>query len=153
MALDTKKLALIMGMTGSAHDNEALTALRKANAMLKEADVSWSDVLHRPTLGMPVAASPDYRTPPSKRRGTASYGRPTSQRPTEDTTRHTGDDIDRMLSFLGEQRHDMSTMMMLASIREHWERKSYLTTPQYETIKRMSDASSGNRGRGDRWRF
>lgn len=156
MALDIKKLTLIMGMTSSNHDNEALTALRKANEMLKADDKTWADVLSLRSslnLGSPVADSPDYRTPPSKRRGTASYGRPASQRPREDPTRHVGDDIDTMLSFLGGERHDMSTMMMLASIREFWERNAYLTTPQYDTVKRMADANRGRGGRGNKWRF
>jgi hypothetical protein len=32
-------------MTGSAHDGEALSAIRKANALMREAHVDWNDLL------------------------------------------------------------------------------------------------------------
>lgn len=36
-----------MGMTFSEHDPEAITALRKANAILKKHSLNWDDVLGR----------------------------------------------------------------------------------------------------------
>ena len=107
-----------------------------ANRMLRAANKSWADLLSgsRPA----VAASPDYRTPPSKRKPGASYGR-TVRRERYDANkgRHTDDDIQVMLSALSARRNTMNTMMFLASLNEHWETKGYLTTPQYEALKQM----------------
>lgn len=134
--MDMKRLVMLMGMTTSEHDGEALNALRMANRMLRAANKSWSDLLGgaRPT----VAATPDYRTPPSKRKPGASYGR-TVRRERHDPGRgrHTDDDIQVMLSALASRRNTMNTMMFLASLNDHWETKGYLTTPQYEALKQM----------------
>lgn len=35
----------VLGMTGSVHDAEALAALRTANRMMREAGLSWHDVI------------------------------------------------------------------------------------------------------------
>lgn len=40
-------LKKFMGMTTSPHDGEALTAMRKANAILAKYKLAWSDVLSR----------------------------------------------------------------------------------------------------------
>jgi hypothetical protein len=43
VALYLKKLAKTLGMMGSAHDNESLTAARKATAMVHAAGLQWID--------------------------------------------------------------------------------------------------------------
>ena len=40
-----ERLAKILGMLGSVHDGEALTAGRRADAMVRAASLSWIDVL------------------------------------------------------------------------------------------------------------
>jgi len=152
--VDLKRLVQIMGMTGSNGDGEALNAIRMANAMLKSANLSWSDVLRPPVLHVP---SQDFRTPPSKRGtgDTSRYGRRASQRMPDDGKKHNGSDIDAMMSALASRRHEVSTMMFLASLRDFWERNSYLTTPQYDALKQMH--SSGDIGgggtRSGRWQW
>jgi hypothetical protein len=79
VSIDKVRLTKLMRMTESVHDGEALTALRMANALLKAANVNWSDILGSPSTSAP---SPDYRTPPSKRSagGPSRYGKPASQK-------------------------------------------------------------------------
>lgn len=43
--LKTKKLAKLLALTTSANDNEALSAIRKANFLLNEANIEWIDLL------------------------------------------------------------------------------------------------------------
>jgi hypothetical protein len=134
MVLDRKRLIQFMGMTFSSGDGEALTALRKANALLIAQGLSWAEVLEvkPPPMGMP---SQSWRTPPSKR---GSYGsKPHRRRAAPDTSRNTGDDIAEMLAELAARKHDMHTMMFIASINDHWERNSYLTDPQYGALKNV----------------
>lgn len=40
------RLTKLMGMTGSVHDAEALTALRLAQKLLQEAKINWQEALH-----------------------------------------------------------------------------------------------------------
>src|SRR6266705_2731853 len=56
-------LIKMLGMTGSKHDGEALVAIRKANAILIENNLSWEDLLT--SSSQPSRSS--YATPPSKR--------------------------------------------------------------------------------------
>jgi hypothetical protein len=156
MALDMKRLMQIMGMTGSDADGEALNAVRKANEMLRASNLTWTDVLRAPSsTGFGAPAFQDFRTPPS-RRGTAQYGKP--HRPTprrQDEERVKSDDIETMLSELGAQRHDVSTLMFVASLREFWEREGYLTQSQYDHVKRVYDNGRAPKGQSSsgRWRF
>jgi hypothetical protein len=45
----TQRLVKILGLTGSAHDGEALSALRKAQAMMERDGLTWADLLAGPT--------------------------------------------------------------------------------------------------------
>lgn len=40
------RLIKLLGMTGSSHDAEALTALRYAQKLMKDQKVTWEDTLH-----------------------------------------------------------------------------------------------------------
>jgi hypothetical protein len=136
MALDMKRLIALMGMTDSVGDGEALNAVRMANRMLKTAGKTWAEVLTPARLDINFGTTPDYRTPPSRRK--QSWGT-TVKRGTRnpDRGRNTGSDIDAMLGALSSRKHDMSTMMFIASLNDHWERKSFLTDPQYEALKAL----------------
>jgi hypothetical protein len=141
VALDIKKLVAVMGMTGSVGDGEALNAVRLANRMLKAANKTWSDVI---PVTIPRGA-PDYRdfrTPPSKRKskpGDAGrrYGRRAHQGPVADSGRHDDPQINDWLNDLAKRKHDLSTMMFLASITDQWDRKGWLSTAQFESVRRM----------------
>jgi hypothetical protein len=43
--LDLKKLGRVIAMVGSSHEGEALTALRLADRMLRDAGMRWADLL------------------------------------------------------------------------------------------------------------
>ena len=143
MTLDIKRLIAVMGMTGSAGDGEALNAVRLANKMLRAAGKNWNDVLTPGQLNVSVGRTPDYRTPPSKRRTGASYGSKV-RREKYDPNRgkNVGQDIQEMLTVLSDRKHDMGTMMFLASLNDWWERNSFLTDNQYASLKRLHDRGS-----------
>lgn len=50
MELDRAHLAKIIAMTTSTNDNEALSAVRKANEYLAACQISWADVLREDLL-------------------------------------------------------------------------------------------------------
>jgi len=133
------KLVRIMRMTESSSDGEALNALRLANRMLKAEGKTWEDIIGA-RVGAANPLSPDYRQPPSQRRtgDTSRWGKPQSQeRPTENKAKVYDENIASMLNALSERRHDVSTLMFLASIREFYEKNDFLTQAQYDAIKRM----------------
>jgi hypothetical protein len=43
--LDKRKLIMVLGMLGSAHDGEIAAAGRQAAAMLRAAQLTWHDVI------------------------------------------------------------------------------------------------------------
>jgi hypothetical protein len=47
-ALDHHRLAKVLGLTGSTHDGEALAAVRKANALIVAAGMTWDEILRPP---------------------------------------------------------------------------------------------------------
>ena len=53
-ALDHQRLAKVMGLSGSAHDAEALVAVRKANALIVAAGMTWDEIL-RPSDNLRIA--------------------------------------------------------------------------------------------------
>lgn len=146
MAIDLTKLVRILRMTESSSDGEALNALRAANAMLKSDGKTWEDVIHwlpRPTLTVSVK---------ERRRGrgdTTRYGAKASQSMPEDNTRHQGSDINVMMGTVSQQKHDVSTLMMVAGMRSDWEKNGYLTGNQYEALRRLYSGAP----RRDGWKF
>lgn len=150
MRIDRARLARVLEMMSSTHDGEALNAARAATKMVRDAGVTWEQVLSGRTGAPGMPSAPDYRTPPSKR-GTTRYGRPAPKQ-SKDERRVTGDDIDTMLSEVGARRLEVSTMMFVAGLLQDWERKGYLTVPQYEALFRLHE-NKPDRGGGGRWRF
>jgi hypothetical protein len=137
--LDYKRLVQVMGMTGSVGDGEALNAMRLANRMLRAADLTWAEVLREPASPGHSVRAASWRTPPSKRKPGASYGQTVRrQRHSErNAGKHDDDDIQVMLAAVSSRRNTMNTMMFLSSLNDHWEKKGFLTTPQYEALKQM----------------
>ena len=43
---DRTRLLKLLGMTGSSHDAEALTALRLAQQLMREGGITWEDTIH-----------------------------------------------------------------------------------------------------------
>ena len=64
LPLDTARLAALMGMTDSAHDGEALNAVRMANRLLRQSGHTWADVLTEAAPPQPPPqASPPQPSP------------------------------------------------------------------------------------------
>jgi hypothetical protein len=47
------RLSKVLGLLGSSHDGEALAAGRRANAMVRSASCTWSDLVQPPRLPPP----------------------------------------------------------------------------------------------------
>jgi hypothetical protein len=123
--MDRAMLTKFMGMTMSAHDNEALTAMRKANAMLLEENLTWQEVL---------AASPKlsaFRVPPSARTKPANE-------PDHQQDRY--DDADEINSLFEDAfSNAFGTFRdFLHSIHEWWETKGFLTPKQYQALRKAA---------------
>jgi len=48
MPLDKRKLVMVLGMLGSAHDGEIAAAGRSAAKMVREAGLTWREVIRPP---------------------------------------------------------------------------------------------------------
>lgn len=55
------RLARLLGMTGSAHDGEALNAARLADRLVRDAGITWVDVVSPAAPALPP--SPVHRVP------------------------------------------------------------------------------------------
>lgn len=147
--IDREKLVKFLRMTESDQDGEALNAIRMANRMVKAARLTWGDVLRTTATAPSPSAygSPDYRTPPSKR-GKA-YGAAHRPPPRTEPKKIYDDNIGQYLRELSERKHDLSTVMFIASLTEFYEQNGYLTEPQYEHVVRLHDTKPGK----TTWRF
>lgn len=152
MAVDMAKLIMIMRRTEVDNDNEAVVALRMANRMLKADGKTWEDVLN-----LPVPRSTTFTVDVSAmsnkgRRGTARYGMRASQKKRDDGKRHSDASIGEALEAVGSGRHDVSTLMMIAGIRDHWDRHHWITTDQLNALFRLLPGADKPKG-GSGWRF
>lgn len=115
--MDKGRLIKLLNLTQSDNDNEALSALRKANALLKKAGKAWEDFL--------VVGS--IKT---------NYSQSQQSRP-----RHTRNraDNETMIVELKKVYHDLTTweQNFLDSV-DHWfSKKGFLTEKQELTLGRI----------------
>ena len=61
---DARRLAKLCGLLGSDHDGERASAALMATKLLKMNDMTWSDLVHRAMLPVPVAPEPHWSTVP-----------------------------------------------------------------------------------------
>jgi len=114
-ANDFEKFIKLMMMTTSDHEQEALVALRKANAYLAGMNRNWEEVL----------------------RGKVTIVGGTTQRPDNFVKHDNAHDIDAMFDIL------LQTVPLHSSFREfvddvheYWEKRGYVTDAQYKALKR-----------------
>lgn len=50
----TERLIKLLGMIGSDHDGEALNAARLADKLLRDAGMTWADVIVKPTVSVDI---------------------------------------------------------------------------------------------------
>jgi hypothetical protein len=60
-ALDRDRLAKVLGMLGSHHDGEVLTAGRTAHALLRAAGTTWPELLGANAAQLPVWREPQCK--------------------------------------------------------------------------------------------
>jgi hypothetical protein len=125
--MDLQMFIKLMGMTTSSHDNEALTALRKANAMLVANNLTWQEFLDFYFK----KEDRSWQVPPSQRR---------QQKPAEPDKKRYDDaeEIELMfdMAFAGAKG---SFVQFLESLRDWFEQKQFLTKGQYEALKRAAN--------------
>ena len=114
----------VMEMTTSSHDNEALTALRKANSLLAEQNVTWTELLR---------AKVKFRRTTAEERTDKAY-----RDHAERKAHHVGPDeeLDAMFQDLVESIPAESTFReVVLDVLAWWEEKGFLTARQYEMIR------------------
>ena len=117
----------LMMMTTSPHDGEALTAIRKANAILASANVNWEEFLKALTSSSPQSSSSKV-----------------ADDEFEDVGRRSGkhDDekeINRLFArAFSNTPKNSGFRNFLDSVYEWWEEKGFLTEKQYQAIKRAA---------------
>lgn len=117
----------IMMLTTSGNDGEALSAVRRANSMLKREAKSWEDII---VHGVVVPTTQRARSPPRAGDYVGPEGKVTS------------DDIDIMFDFLLQKRHSVTYMHFLQDIHSSWNNKGYLTRGQYNALQASYERNS-----------
>lgn len=102
--LDTKRLVKLLSLTKSSEDNEALSAIRKANDVLYKSDVCWEEVIN----GLPTKTK-----------------KPTYNRELDIIFQYLWDH-DELLNDWG--------LDFLESVFDQFERKHFVTDKQRETL-------------------
>jgi hypothetical protein len=113
------KLIKLMMLTTSEHDNEALTALRMANAMLAAANVNWEEFLTAVETTKQQAASSFSNVEPVR------YDDP--------------DDIDPMFDAALRNVKTGGYREFIESVHEWWETNGFLTEKQYRAIRKAAN--------------
>lgn len=137
-------LVKLLMMTTSSSDGEALTAIRKANAMLASANVNWEEFLEAVAINN-VPQDQSFRTPPSQRRGRPYGG-------DDDDVRNAFTDVGKAPSKKYDDASVINPMFdkafaassggfsdFLNSVFEWWTEKGFLTEKQFMAVKRSSE--------------
>lgn len=113
----------VMEMTTSSHDNEALTALRKANNLLAEQNMTWTELLR---------AKVKFARTTAEERTDEAY-----KKDREKKGHHVGPDeaLDIMFEeLLNSISPDSTFRDTVLDVLQWWEEKGFLTARQYEMI-------------------
>jgi hypothetical protein len=123
----------LMMLTTSEHDHEALVAIRKANAMLAQANVNWEEFLTAVEATRSQAAPPKPQTKsPSRSEDFSDVGM-TGDRYTD------ADTINRLFeACFSNTPRSSSFREFLDSVHTFWEINGYLSKAQYEAIQRSA---------------
>jgi uncharacterized iron-regulated membrane protein len=117
-------------MTTSSFDHEALTALRKVNAMLARDNLNWQEVVDR----LKSKAEP-ARPKPARNKNKSAPEKP--PRESENGQRDDAEEINRMFDVLLKKVSPKSSFYeFVADVHSWWEYRGYLTSAQYVAIKK-----------------
>lgn len=136
-------LIKLMMMTTSSSDGEALTAIRKANAILAEANVNWAEFLTAVESGK-AKEDNSFRTKPSERqkRRDQSFGDNNAFSDVGKNASGRYDDateIDPMFERAFKNAGNSGFRDFLDSVFEWWTDKGFLSDKQYQAVKRAAD--------------
>jgi hypothetical protein len=124
---DFNRLKKFMQMTFSDSDNEALTAMRQANAVLKREGLDWTRVLDRVvTLDVEDADEP---SPPSRNATRAAQPHGIDEAKRINDAFDTIEDNDPRAGFAD----------FIASLKAQWERRHHLTENQKAALFKAAD--------------
>jgi len=114
----------LMSMTTSDNDGEALIAIRKANKILREAKVSWQELLD--------AAATQQRLPPQPE--------PDWQNVNTRVERYSNKfEIDGMFNRAFAKNNTNDFEEFLSSVHIWWLDKGWLSEKQYRVVKRAAE--------------
>jgi hypothetical protein len=128
----------LMMLTTSENDSEALVALRKANALLAEANVNWEEFLNAVSASKAVAQSSKAPTTHAKAPwedddGFSDVGRDARGHYTD------ADEIDRLFEkAYANTRPSSGFREFLDSVHAWWEGNRFLTEKQYAAIRKAA---------------
>jgi len=135
--LDRDRLAKILAMTTSENDGEALSAVRRANKIIKDAGLAWTDVLAQQSV---VTINIGKRNPPP---GAFGLEPDDWKPPAEDwIAPHLCDQtvINEMFRAIWatetKENTDDGFWSWLSSVEGHWQRHANLTPLQYQGLRR-----------------
>lgn len=128
MPLDRERLTKLMGLTTSTNDHEALSALRKANEIIKGEKLTWNDLLAEAPMRQVTVTVNRY---------------PTHQPYQSDgdwVSPHLKDKVMIDLMFRGVFAQPRSSneefWQFMDSIHQRWVTHGNLTQNQYNALKR-----------------
>ena len=141
--MDAKVNALfvrLMMMTTSPNDNEALVAMRKANAVLASANVNWAEFLSALSASQKYVDN-EFRKPPSQRRRNTSTDNVFSDIGKSSSSLHKFDDANEIDPMFEDAFSNASGSFanFLESVHEWWIEKGFLTEKQYYAVKRAAE--------------
>jgi hypothetical protein len=122
------KFVKLMMLTTSQNDNEALTALRKANALLAEANVNWEEFINAIERSKPIASG----RPPSNRSTNFDDARFTDVHYTDASV------IDPLFEAAFRNTSGSGFRRFVDSVHEWWEKNGFLTEKQFSAIKKAA---------------
>lgn len=132
-------LIKLMLMTTSPHDGEALNAIRKANAILAEANVNWAEFLAAVETTKAAAPDQSYRTPPSQRRHKNDDNAFTNVGGGGSGEKFNDPAVIDPLFEKAFAKSSGSFSGFLESVFDWWTEKGFLTEKQFYAIKRAAE--------------
>jgi hypothetical protein len=125
---DVTRLVKLMMMTTSSNDNEALVAMRKANAVLGASQKNWQDILLTPFARRP---EPPPRPEPQPQQ---QQHRKPDPKPASDPKT---DLINAMFeTLLKEVSPESNFRSFVLSVHVQWLKRNRLTDKQYRAIRK-----------------
>src|SRR5262245_19018431 len=129
------KIIKVMGLTGSNQDGEALSALRKATAMLKEWGWTWETILRGKIKIMP---DPFANIPMPSTQSTSRHAPAAKPQAKIYDDR---DEIEKYFEKCGLKMNlPLSVNQRLASIERSWNANGYLVYGDYDFLRQQANS-------------